>query len=324
MQPIKSHRTSRVRRYGRIAALTAAAIIAAAGSLYAVGGRGAKVAQRLAATSAAPTAHGKAKLVVHSSKHGKFAIVASRLAPSKTYDVIVGGVKVGAINTTAGGSGRALFKTQPRSKDALLGFDPRGAQVLVRDAEDGEDVLAGDLPSDDAGNVACCLTDNEGETECEDLSAADCTAAGGMPIGEPGGTAAASCLPDPCNGAPPPEHQIVCCTNATHDDESEAECEEVSTEAACAAAGGMVVQAASCDAHPCQVTPPANVVACCVAEDGGSDSECKAISSEACTAIGGTVSTAASCHPDPCGGSSGGDDGGGGQDDDGQSGGGDN
>src|SRR5258708_34691968 len=116
------------------------------GTLYAVGGHTAHVKQSLTPTTAAPNAHGKARLTVRSSKQSKFSVVASHLTGNAQYDVIVGGVKVGVLHTSSGGSGHALFSTQPTAKQALLGFDPRGSQVMVRDEEDGEDTLVGDIP----------------------------------------------------------------------------------------------------------------------------------------------------------------------------------
>ena len=248
-------------------------------------------------------------------------VVLGHLQGNKAYDVIVGGVKVGVIQTNAGGSGKASFSAKPSTRAALLGFDPRGDQVMVRDAEDGEDVLVGDMPDDDPAAVACCLPqsgDDDGEVECEDLTDVECQAAGGTPVGVPGGTTAASCFPNPCATTPPNGEELVCCTNATHDDESETECEDVHTQAECADAGGTIVQAASCDPNPCQVTASANAAACCKSESGGEgEVECEVVSAEACGAAGGTAPGAATCNPDPCGGgSTGGDgDGGGGGDD---------
>ena len=69
--------------------------------------------------------------------------------------------------------------------------------MVVRD-DAGEDVL---LPADsvDPGEVACCLPggDESGEVECEDRTADECTAAGGTVA------TAATCLPNPCEAAPP-------------------------------------------------------------------------------------------------------------------------
>jgi hypothetical protein len=299
----------------RGAAIVGGVVVIGLGTLYAAGGHTAHVKQSLTATTAAPAAHGNAKLVVRSSKRGKFAVGASHLQGNKVYDVIVGGVKVGVIHTNSGGAGKASFSTKPSARIALLGFDPRGGQVTVRDEDDGEDVLVGDMPDDDPNAVACCLPesgDDDGEVECEDLTQADCMLAGGMQPGVSGGTTAASCFPNPCATTPPGGGVLVCCTNATHDDESEAECEEVDTQAECADTGGTIVDGTSCDNNPCQGTPPTDQAACCVtkSEDGGSETECEVISGAACTALNGTTPGGATCSGDPCG--SGGDDGGGG------------
>jgi hypothetical protein len=153
------------------------------------------------------------------------------------------------------------------------------------------------------------VTKEEGETECEDISADACTAAGGSVA------ASASCLPDPCSSTPP-SGASVCCTNQTHDDASESECEDDISDADCASAGGLVVQGASCEANPCQATPPPDVFACCTAHsgDGGDDDgdgeesahksggglECEVRSADACAAKGGTTTAATSCDPNPC------------------------
>jgi hypothetical protein len=302
----------------RTFAIVCGVVIVGVGTLFAAGKHTVRSKQTLTATSAAPAAHGKAHLTLQSSKKGKFSVVASHLKGGKTYDVIIRGVKVGVINTSAGGSGKALFSTTPGTNATLLGFNPSGGQILVRETDDGEDVLVGDMPDDDAGEVACCLPqgedgDGQSQVECEEMTATECTDEGGT-VGMAAGTTAASCLPDPCATTPPPG-AIVCCTNATEDDESEAECEDVTTQAECAGNGGTVVQASSCDPNPCQVTPPVDQAACCVmrTDDGESETECEVISSAACTAAGGTAPGAATCDADPCGSGSG-DGGGGGGD----------
>src|SRR5262249_22321801 len=156
----------------------------------------ARVKKDLTPTSMAPDARGKARLTLRSSKHGKFSVLAKHLPGDKQFDVIVAGVKVGSLTTNGGGAGRARFSTQPGSKDALLGFDPRGARVIVRD-EDGDDELEGEMPDDDGTETGCCNAENEdeeGEIECEEMTPEECMAEGGTPIGVPGGTTA-SCLP---------------------------------------------------------------------------------------------------------------------------------
>jgi len=302
-------------------AIVCGLVIGGLGTIYAVGGHGHRVKEELSATSMAPDARGKARLTLRGSKHGKFGVLAKHLAGGKQFDVIVGGVKVGALSTNGGGNGRVRFSTQPGTKDTLLGFDPRGARVIVRD-EDGDDVLVGDMPDDDDGTtIACCISEGDdddgvGNTECEETTPEECQEEGGTPIGVPGGTAA-SCLPNPCATTPPPQ-PVICCTNESHDDETEAECEAVETQAECADDGGMVVSATSCDPNPCTVTPPANRTACCITEAGDGDpgeTECEVLSAETCMEEGGAVNTATTCEPDPCGGGGEDDDDGGGGDD---------
>jgi len=284
---------------GALAFLTAASALATSD---------AKVDSKLTPTANASTARGKAQLRLKSGKAGKFAVHAGRLAPGHTFDVVVGGVKVGSFQTNAGGGGRKRFSTAPHGSESVLGFDPRGMSVTVRDAQSGDDDLVTDIPDDNPGDGACCLTNGDGETECEDIAADACTTAGGTVA------ASASCLPDPCAAAPP-STSTVCCTNQTHDDESESECEDEISDAACAAAGGLVVQATSCDPNPCQATPPPNVFACCTGDSGGDSGdrggdsaesshggglECEVKSADACAADGGTTTAATSCTPDPC------------------------
>jgi hypothetical protein len=201
---------------------------------------------------------------------------------------------------------KGLFRPPPQAPayEAALGFDPQGEHIAIRDEETGDDDLDTDMPDDNPDSaIGCCVG-----TECEDETAAECTASGGTP------TPSGGCLPDPCNGNPPPA-TVVCCRTTSAggafvDDDPENECEDDVSSAECAAQGGMVVQATSCEPNPCQPTPPPNLVICCVS-DGG-ESECEHITADECTTAGGTVNSATSCDPDPCGG--GGDGGGGGGD----------
>jgi len=258
-----------------------------------------RVKQTLAATDTDQDARGRAQLVLQTDEDGKFDVVAKKLDPDHTFDVIVNGVKVGTLTTTGGGSGRARFRTRPRGDDdQLLGFDPRGATVVVRNAA-GEDVLTGAVPDDtDPDEVACCLTEDHGgetEVECEDRTAAECTAEGGTVA------ASASCIPNPCPGAPPPAEEAICCIPDNGADDTGVECEDRTADE-CAAEGGMVVTATSCDPNPCAPTAPAPEIVCCVPEhhDGMEGLECEVITAERCADRGGTPSTASSCEPDPC------------------------
>jgi hypothetical protein len=260
------------------------------------------VKQTLTATASAPRARGRAKLTIRSGSRGALAIVAQRLAPSSAYDVVVDGIKVGTLTTRARGAGKVRFSSPRRGHDALLGFEPRGASVVVRDHH-GDDVLECDMPdaSTDPNAVACCLPDDDG-TECEDRTPEKCMEEGGTV------SSATGCFPDPC--ATPPAGAVVCCiadsaTGAFCDDDPEVECEHDLTAEACAAAHGTVVEAPSCEPNPCKPVSPV-VVVCCVAEDD--ETECELRTPERCAKHHGTVSTATSCDPNPCGATPGGGD----------------
>ena len=295
---------------------TTAIVLAAAGTLVLTsaraearrGDRGFKGEATLTSTGVDVNATGKVKGSAKNSD-GRFDVSASHLDRKATYDVIVGGVKVAQFTTGNGGSGKARLRTNPKGRDGLLGFDPRSAGVVVRDAA-GEDVLLGTLPADDdpanADKIACCVPDDHG-AECEDRTADDCTAEGGTV------STATSCVPNPCDGAVPPAGgEVVCCTP----DDGGSECEDRTT-AECVAESGTVVAATTCDPNPCAPVPPADdVIRCCVADDSGA--ECEDRTSAECTSEGGVDVGAGVCAPDTCtgvtvpGGSTGepGDDGG--------------
>src|SRR5207249_3585070 len=153
-------------------------------------------------------ASGLAKLALKTDAKGRFSIKARRLAGGKSFDVVVNAVKVGTLQTSAGGRGVARFSTSPRGRITLLGFDPRGAHIAIRD-ETGDDDLEGDMDDDHPDSaMGCCVGehDAEGEVECENLTAGECHDAGGTP------TTAPSCLPDPC-GSPPPANAVCCHTS---------------------------------------------------------------------------------------------------------------
>jgi len=250
----------------------------------------------LAPTGADADAAGRAKLSLRNASDGKFEITVRHLDREATFDVIVNGVRVGSLVTKSGGSGKLRFRSRPRNdRDLPLGFDPRGVVIVVRDAA-GDDVLAAPFPDDaaeHAGDVVCCIPDDSG-TECEDRTADECAAEGGVVL-----DSATSCLPNPCAGAKPvaDDEDIVCCLP----DDSGPECED-RTQAECTAAGGTVVTATSCTPNPCAPIPPANPdVICCLPDNGGDgENECEDLTADACTAAGGTVSDATSCMPDPC------------------------
>lgn len=160
------------------------------------GSRGFKASGDLTATSADPDARGKVKATAK-GEDGRFEVSASKLDRKTSYDVIVGGVKVAALTTSGGGSGKTRLRTSPRSHDGVLGFDPRGVAVVIRNAA-GQDVLVGTVGVDTTsgghdGDVICCLPDDSG-TECEDRTAAECAAQGGVDRG------VGVCAADSCDG----------------------------------------------------------------------------------------------------------------------------
>jgi len=161
----------------------------------------------LTATSADSDARGKLKASAKGDD-GRFEVSAGKLDRKASYEVIVSGVKVARFTTSGGGSGKARLRANPRGQDGLLGFDPRGADVVIRNAG-GQDVLFGAVPADDssneAGEIICCVPDDDG-TECEDRTPAKCAAQGGTV------STATSCVPNPCDGSTPPAGgEIVCC-----------------------------------------------------------------------------------------------------------------
>jgi hypothetical protein len=280
-----------------------------------------KLTQALTATAHAPRASGTAKLVLKNRSSGRFSVRAKHLRGNASFDVVVDGVKVGALVTGPRGGGIARFDSAPRGHGGRLGFDPRGAHVAVRESDTGEDDLDGDMPDDHPDSaIACCVGDHDEddhagehdrrhhddhEAECELKTADACTAHGGTPM------TATSCLPDPCGTNPPPA-TVVCCRTSSAggafvDDDREVDCEDDMSQAACVEHGGMVVQAPSCDPNPCQPTPPPDVVVCCVPD--GDETECEHVTRQHCSDAGGTVSTATSCENHPCGGGEGGDGG---------------
>ncbi len=286
-----------------------------------------RVRQALAATGKAPKAHGKLLLVVRTGKtqlDGALDIGARHLAPRSSFDVLIGGVKVADLSTNGGGNGKVKLRTKLRGHALVLGVDPRGKQVVLRDHE-GDDVLEGDCPHDkpDAGTIACCIPDSadgafdddhhgdggdgeqgdggdgEHDDHCRRLTVDECAAVGGSSAG-------GSCLPDPCTvGAPP---GTVCCVPEGDDDDGEGtECEVVGTDE-CARKGGTMISASGCDPNPCSPTPPAEpLVACCTQDDG--ETECHRRTAAECDAHQGVNKGDVSCDTDPCSSGDGGQNG---------------
>ena len=251
-----------------------------------------KVKTELTATASAPGARGKANAVVRNATKGRFEVKVQKLPANTSYDVVVGGIKVGSITTKNNGSAKIRFTSAPKSNDVLLGFDPRGAAVEVR-SESGDDVLTGNLPADpndlDGSDIACCIPDDSG-MECEDRTEAECLAQGGTVTG------ATSCLPNPCGETPPVDVDIVCCLP----DDSGPECED-RTQAECVAQGGTVVEATSClPENPCQAAPlPGDAdVQCCLPDNSGV--ECEDRTAAECEAQGGINKGAGMCTLTSC------------------------
>lgn len=237
-------------------------------------------------------ARGRARLQVRGGSDGRFELRVSRLDGDSTYEVLVDEVRVGAIRTHTDGSGRLRLRSRPRSdREGFLGFDPRGMMLLVRGG--AGDVLAASIASGTAASsgagVICCVPDDSGP-ECEDRTTDECVAAGGTV------SAAASCLPNPCAGTPPPAAEVVCCIP----DDSGPECED-RTPGECAIQGGVVVAASSCAPNPCGATVPADLdIRCCLSDDSGA--QCEDRTPAECEAQGGVNLGAGSCTPNPCAG----------------------
>ena len=120
------------------------------------------VKEALTATSAAPHARGRATLALKTVSKGRFGVSAKGLAKNATFDLVVGGIKVGSFATNAAGGGKIKLSTHPKGSDAFLGVDPRGKSIAVRD-EHGEDDLEGNMPDDDdsaSGAFVCCKAED--------------------------------------------------------------------------------------------------------------------------------------------------------------------
>ena len=279
----------------RLVTLTLAATLAASAASAA-----SHVKAGLVSTGKDPDARGHASLVVRGSK-GKLGVSAHRLSSAGTFEVIVDGVRIGTLSTHGGGNGKARFATRPHGGDQLLGVDPRGKLLQVRD-QDGDDVLETEMPDDSQpGAIRCCRT-HEDETECEAESHDECVAKGGVDMG------AGSCMPNPCPGTAPGDH-VRCCI--PQHDEDGPECEQRTVDE-CSAEHGVNIGPGECEDHDgCSPTPPGEgEIRCCIAEhdimthdDGdheGEEIECEHVSEASCAALGGRSLGAGSCEPNPC------------------------
>jgi len=209
------------------------------------------IRQGLVTTGVDPDAAGRVKVQIRDRPRGlqgRLEVRARKLDGLQTFDVTLDGVRIGSFTTRRSGSGKVRFDTRPRGNGRLLGADPRGKTAAVVN-DQGAVVLQAAISAStiDPNDVRCCLPDDSGP-ECEDRTAAECAAAGGVDLG-PG-----SCLPNPCSGATPApaaDTDIRCCLP----DDSGPECED-RTAAECSAQGGINVGAGSCLPNPClPVTP---------------------------------------------------------------------
>ena len=281
-------------RHLATAAALSIALLSLIAPLAAHAASGSKHDATLQATGADDDARGRAKVRIRGSSDGRFEIKVQRLDPASLYELVVNGVKVGEILTSSGGSGKLRFRSRPRSsKDLFLGFDPRGAAVVVRNGA-GSDVLAASITTDDNldnGDIVCCIPDDSGP-ECEDRTPTECAAEGGVV------SAATSCLPNPCEGAVVPggDDDIICCLP----DDSGAACED-RTPGECALQGGIAVEAGSCLDNPCVAMAPSDPdTRCCLPDNSGP--ECEDRTPGECFALGGIDIGAGVCALDSCAG----------------------
>jgi hypothetical protein len=227
-------------------------------------------------------------------RRGKLKVLARGL--SKIFGISVAGVRIGTLTTNSAGTGKAGFSNPQRGHAQLLGVDPAGHLLEVSD-DQGEDVMEGDMPDDSQGqgDIRCCVPDDDG-TECEETSAADCTAENGTNMGT------GSCFPNPCPTTPP-SGDIMCCVP----DAGEGDCNEESA-ADCADEKGVNVGAVACDPNPCAPTMP-GVIRCCVPENDNAQGnenqqedagECEQLTATDCTDEGGMSVGPGSCEPNPC------------------------
>ena len=269
------------------------------------------IGQDMTATGVDPDARGNCRVKIRhlgSGVDGKLRVNVRRLDPRSTFEVVVDSVRIGTLTTNGHGSGRARFRTAPRTGDQFLGVDPRGKLLEVSD-DDGDDVLEVEVDDDqDPTHVRCCVTEHEeegeDEVECEDeLTAEECAAAGGSDLGS------GSCVADPCGGTGGGE--VVRCCIPDHDDDGP-ECEQ-ETAAECAERHGTNLGAGTCDPNPCGPISPPDEIRCCLPDghhgddgegehgDGENEgAECEQESALECDMRGGHNIGPGSCDGDPC------------------------
>src|SRR5438094_16063 len=245
-----------------------------------------RVGVELSAANAAAGGRGGATVFarrLHQGLDAALTVVVRKLDSSTTYDVTVGGVRVGTLTTNAAGNGRARFRTRPRAQDQFLGVDPRAKTIGVR-APAGVDEHR---DRDDDDGVRCCVLDeDENENDCKFISADRCQARNGMMIGQ------GSCDPNPC----PQPGTTRCCLPEDDDDENEVECKQRTPER-CQAKGGTDIGPGVCDDAAC---PVPELVRCCIQEDDDPDDiDCRQRTEEQCAAQGGMSIGAGSCGDNP-------------------------
>src|SRR5215468_215588 len=122
-------------RIGRrlVTAVAFGAAVGVLGAMAVAKTGGVNITRKLTATGHAPGARGIAKLRLKSGSSGTFSVRAKHLPGGQTFDVVVNKVKVGTLMTSPRGGGIAKFSTAPHGRTAMLGFQPQGAMVAVRD-----------------------------------------------------------------------------------------------------------------------------------------------------------------------------------------------
>ena len=118
--------------------------------------------------------------------------------------------------------------------------------------------------------------DDDDGPECEEKSAAECSASGGVNMG------AGSCDPNPC--APTPPGIVTCCV--PEDDQGEQEDEDETARSHRRESRPVAFRRADRDEQE--------------GEPEHEPPECERLTTADCTDEGGTVSSAASCEPNPC------------------------
>ncbi len=250
---------------------------------------GQQIRERLTPSGADRHARGRAVLTLLGGE-ARFDVIVQHLHRHARFEVLVDAIKVAILFTKSSGHGRVRFASQPHGREALLGFDPRGATITIRNAA-GRDVLSGSFPApdDNADAVACCLPSDTG-ADCEDRTADECSAQGGTINTAP------SCLPNPCVNDLPGGNDVVCCLPNLTD----VACDDLSL-GDCLAQGGTAIEASSCTPNPCTPLspPPDNDVQCCL-PDGEGAFDCDNLTQAKCAAQNGIDKGPGDCVPDPC------------------------